>query len=82
MCDVGLLVSQSHRPYKSLHLDWLPRETLTNESCFRDHAFPRFALALSGLHHLEHLILRNTPHSRQWHREFSSLVLSLLLDRR
>jgi len=56
MCDVGLLIAQSHRSHEAFHFDWLSSETFPDEGGLGDHTFPRLLLALSSTHDLKHLV--------------------------
>ena len=80
MCHVHLLEPQGQRPDESLHLHRFAREPLSDESCFRYHSLPLFALALPRPHNLEHLVLRNTTNLGQWDGVLGGLVFPLLLD--
>lgn len=80
MCHVRLFIPQGHRPHKALHLHWLASETLSNKCRLRNHAFPRFALALARPHDLEHLILRDPTDLGQGNSILGRLLFALLLD--
>lgn len=64
MRDIRFFVPQRHRPDEPLHLHRFSRKALTHERSLGHHPLPRLALALPGLHHLEHLVFRNPPDSR------------------
>lgn len=80
MSDIGFFVAQRHWPNEPLHLDRFSRETLPDERGLRHHTLPRFALALSSLEHLEHLIFRDAANFGKRHSVFGRLVFPLLLD--
>lgn len=80
MCDVGLLVPQRHRSDEPFHLHWFSCKALADECCFCHHSLPCLLFALSGTHDLEHLILRNSPHFRQWYSILGCLIFPLFLD--
>ena len=72
-----LLVTQSHRPNKALILHGASGEIWSNKRGLCDHSLPALLCRLlPGLHHLEHLIFRNSTDLRQRHREFCSFFSS------
>lgn len=81
MRNVGLLIPQSHWPYKSLVLDGPTSEVGPNKGRFRNHSLPRFLRRLlSRLDHLEHLLFTDSFDFRQGYGEFRRLLSSLVLD--
>ena len=83
MCDVGLLVTQSHGPDEALVLDRSTREAWTDKSRLSDHPLPALLLRLlSRLDNGEHFLLGNTLDLGQRDREPGSLFITLLLNGR
>lgn len=81
MCDVRLLVAQTHGSNESLELDRSSCEIWSDECGLRDHALPALlGRLLSSLDNLEHLRLANSSHLGQWHAEFGRLLSTLVLD--
>ena len=81
MCDIRLLVPQSHGSDKSFHLDRLPRESLPDKCSLRHHPLPSLLFALPCPHYLEHLLFGDPANLGQRHCIFCSLIFPLLLDR-
>ncbi len=82
MGDVRLVVAEAHGTDEALELGRLAREALADKGGFGDHPLPSLLLALSGLDHLERLVLCDAAHLGQRHRVARRLVLSALLDGR
>ena len=80
MCNVGLLITQSHWTNESLHLDRFSRETLSNKGCLCNHPLPGLLFAFSGPHNLEHLVLGDTSYFGKRYCIFGCLILPLFLD--
>lgn len=81
LSDIGLLVTQTHRPDESLVLDGPTSEVVTNKGGLGNHTLPRLLVGLlSGVDNLEHLLLTDTLNLRQGNGELSSLLRTLILD--
>lgn len=79
--DVGLLVTQTHGSDKPLVLDRATGEIAADKSGLGDHALPGLLVRLlSGVDHLEHLLLADTLNLGQRHGEFGRLLSTLILD--
>jgi hypothetical protein len=81
MRNICFFIPQCHRSDEPFHLHRFSRKALTHECSLGHHPLPCLAFALSRLHHLEHLVFRNSPNFWQRHRILRSLVFPLLLDR-
>jgi hypothetical protein len=72
-----LLITQSHRPNKTLILYGSSSEIWSKKRGLCDHSLPAlFRRLLPSLHHLEHLIFCNPTDLRQRYREFCSFFSS------
>lgn len=81
LCDVGLLVTQTHGTNESLVLDGATGEVVTNESRLSDHTLPGLLVSLlSGVDDLEHLLFTDTLNLGQRDSELGSLLITLILD--
>lgn len=79
--DIGLLVTQTHRPDETLVLDRSPGEVATDKCGLGDHPLPRLLVRLlARVDDLEHLLLTDTLHLGQGHRELGRLLSTLILD--
>lgn len=81
LCNIRLLVPQTHRPNKPLVLDRPTSEVVPNKSRFGNHPLPRLLRSfLSRIDNLEHLLLTDTLDLRQRHSKLSRLLIPLILD--
>ena len=72
-----LLITQSHRPNKALILHGSSGEIWSNKRRLCDHSLPALLRRLlPSLHHLEHLIFRDSTDLGQRYRELCSLFSS------
>ena len=81
MCDVGLLVTETHGSDEALVLGVASSEVGSDKGRLGDHALPGLFLdLLSGLDNLEHLLFTDTSDLGQGHGKLGSLLGSLVLD--
>lgn len=81
LCDIGLLVTQTHGANETLVLDGATSEVVSNESRLGDHTLPGLLVGLlSSVDNLEHFLLTDTLDLRQRNSEFGSLLITLILD--
>lgn len=81
LCNVRLLVTQTHRSDETFTLGVNSGEVIADESGLRDHSLPGLLMRLlSGVDNLEHLLLTDTLDLRQRHRKLGGLFLTLILD--
>lgn len=81
LCNVGLLVPQTHGPDEALVLDRPTGEVASNESGLGDHSLPRlFVCFLARVDNLEHFLLADTLNLGQRNSELGRFLSTLILD--
>lgn len=82
LCNICLLVPQTHRPNKPLVLDRPTSEVIPNKSRFGNHPLPRLLRSfLPCIDNFEHLLLTDTLHLGQGDGKLGRLLGALVLDR-
>lgn len=81
MCDVGLLVTQTHGSDKALVFGVSSGEVGSNKCRLSNDSLPRpLVRLLARLDDLEHLLLADTSHLGQRHAKLGGLLRTLVLD--